>query len=177
VVAIVTEVEFIHHYEHQPLFGDVSAFLAEQGLAFHSFLGMAGRALKPAILNNDPNFPSQHIWTDALFLKDLMQLDAFSSDQLLKQAVLASVYGALDVSLYCLMEYDRRLGTQTARELLSTFASAPGRKEQDTAASHKENSGVGAGNFPKAGRNDPCPCGSGKRYKNCHGDIRGVPKM
>jgi len=23
----------------------------------------------------------------------------------------------------------------------------------------------------KAGRNDPCPCGSGKKYKNCHGAI------
>jgi preprotein translocase subunit SecA len=22
---------------------------------------------------------------------------------------------------------------------------------------------------PKVGRNDPCPCGSGKKYKNCHG--------
>lgn len=21
----------------------------------------------------------------------------------------------------------------------------------------------------KIGRNDPCPCGSGKKYKNCHG--------
>jgi uncharacterized protein YecA (UPF0149 family) len=21
----------------------------------------------------------------------------------------------------------------------------------------------------KAGRNDPCPCGSGKKYKHCHG--------
>jgi preprotein translocase subunit SecA len=21
---------------------------------------------------------------------------------------------------------------------------------------------------PKVGRNDPCPCGSGKKYKNCH---------
>ena len=25
---------------------------------------------------------------------------------------------------------------------------------------------------PKIGRNDPCPCGSGKKYKNCHG--RGI---
>ena len=24
---------------------------------------------------------------------------------------------------------------------------------------------------PVVGRNDPCPCGSGKRYKQCHGDI------
>jgi preprotein translocase subunit SecA len=22
---------------------------------------------------------------------------------------------------------------------------------------------------PKIGRNDPCPCGSGKKFKNCHG--------
>ena len=21
----------------------------------------------------------------------------------------------------------------------------------------------------RLGRNDPCPCGSGKKYKNCHG--------
>jgi preprotein translocase subunit SecA len=25
--------------------------------------------------------------------------------------------------------------------------------------------------FPKVGRNDPCPCGSGKKYKQCHGKI------
>ena len=23
----------------------------------------------------------------------------------------------------------------------------------------------------KVGRNDPCPCGSGKKYKNCHGQL------
>jgi preprotein translocase subunit SecA len=22
---------------------------------------------------------------------------------------------------------------------------------------------------PRVGRNDPCPCGSGKKYKHCHG--------
>ncbi len=24
---------------------------------------------------------------------------------------------------------------------------------------------------PKVGRNDPCPCGSGKKYKACHGKL------
>jgi uncharacterized protein YecA (UPF0149 family) len=24
-------------------------------------------------------------------------------------------------------------------------------------------------NTGKVGRNDPCPCGSGKKYKKCHG--------
>ena len=23
----------------------------------------------------------------------------------------------------------------------------------------------------KVGRNDPCPCGSGKKYKHCHGQL------
>ena len=26
-----------------------------------------------------------------------------------------------------------------------------------------------ASGTPKVGRNNPCPCGSGKKYKNCHG--------
>jgi preprotein translocase subunit SecA len=24
---------------------------------------------------------------------------------------------------------------------------------------------------PRVGRNDPCPCGSGKKYKHCHGAL------
>ena len=28
-----------------------------------------------------------------------------------------------------------------------------------------------ADEVPKVGRNDPCPCGSGKKYKNCHGKM------
>jgi preprotein translocase subunit SecA len=30
---------------------------------------------------------------------------------------------------------------------------------------------VATDNVPKVGRNDPCPCGSGKKYKNCHGKL------
>jgi preprotein translocase subunit SecA len=28
-----------------------------------------------------------------------------------------------------------------------------------------------AGIDPSIGRNDPCPCGSGQKYKQCHGKI------
>jgi preprotein translocase subunit SecA len=38
-----------------------------------------------------------------------------------------------------------------------------------------EGQGVLAGTFtrdePKVGRNDPCPCGSGKKFKQCHGKL------
>ncbi|MGE4451741.1 preprotein translocase subunit SecA [Castellaniella sp.] len=29
-----------------------------------------------------------------------------------------------------------------------------------------------AGAIPRVGRNDPCPCGSGKKYKHCHGQLK-----
>jgi len=28
-----------------------------------------------------------------------------------------------------------------------------------------------AAQVPQVGRNDPCPCGSGKKYKQCHGKL------
>jgi preprotein translocase subunit SecA len=46
---------------------------------------------------------------------------------------------------------------------------------------HQDNGGYGADEEaaevqaalaePKVGRNDPCPCGSGKKYKHCHGQL------
>ncbi|MFA6688363.1 MAG: preprotein translocase subunit SecA [Sphaerochaetaceae bacterium] len=36
------------------------------------------------------------------------------------------------------------------------------------AASQPENATIRR-TYPKVGRNDPCPCGSGKKYKHCHG--------
>ena len=33
----------------------------------------------------------------------------------------------------------------------------------------------GGEEFGKVGRNAPCPCGSGRKYKLCHGDPRNRP--
>ena len=30
---------------------------------------------------------------------------------------------------------------------------------------------LAAGQMPRVGRNDPCPCGSGKKFKQCHGKL------
>ncbi|BET24986.1 preprotein translocase subunit SecA [Limnobacter thiooxidans] len=48
--------------------------------------------------------------------------------------------------------------------------------EGDDASVQAEDSAAAAANVPrrvseKVGRNDPCPCGSGKKYKQCHGKI------
>jgi preprotein translocase subunit SecA len=36
---------------------------------------------------------------------------------------------------------------------------------------HSQDPGVNDA-FAHAGRNDPCPCGSGRKFKRCHGDPR-----
>ena len=34
---------------------------------------------------------------------------------------------------------------------------------------------AGGDEYSRVGRNDPCPCGSGRKYKRCHGDPRNMP--
>ena len=51
-------------------------------------------------------------------------------------------------------------------------ASLPGEEAQRKAASApqgEQQKVMPIKAAPKVGRNDPCPCGSGKKYKNCHG--------
>jgi preprotein translocase subunit SecA len=41
------------------------------------------------------------------------------------------------------------------------------RNDLSTNGEQKSNTPIKADK--KIGRNEPCPCGSGKKYKNCHG--------
>ncbi len=43
--------------------------------------------------------------------------------------------------------------------------------DQSTIVRAMAAAGAGAGQMPRVGRNDPCPCGSGKKYKQCHGKL------
>ncbi len=47
-----------------------------------------------------------------------------------------------------------------------THPNEDGSVSQESAAG-----GPAAGDVPKVGRNEPCPCGSGKKYKQCHGKL------
>ena len=74
VLTIVSEVEFIPIYNEQPLFGDVCTFLNSKNIMFHKFLGLSGRSLIPVILENNVNFPTQHMWSDAVFIKNILKI-------------------------------------------------------------------------------------------------------
>ena len=43
--------------------------------------------------------------------------------------------------------------------------------QRRTAAAATSSIGAQAGAFARVGRNDPCPCGSGKKFKQCHGKL------
>jgi FkbM family methyltransferase len=107
VLKIVCEVEFVPHYENQPLFGDVCNFLAKKDLMFNKFLGLAGRSLKPIVMNNDMNFPSQHIWSDAIYIKHVQKIPQLNDSDLIKLALLAATYNSADLVHYCLSFYDK----------------------------------------------------------------------
>jgi hypothetical protein len=53
----------------------------------------------------------------------------------------------------------------------SPFAPSRGQQQQQPARVGGDDAKVATvrRDEPKVGRNDPCPCGSGKKYKKCHG--------
>ncbi|MAF84086.1 MAG: FkbM family methyltransferase [Gammaproteobacteria bacterium] len=120
VPVIVSEVEFVPQYINQPLFGDVCSFLMAQGFMFHKFLGMAGRALRPVLMHNDRNSASQHIWTDAMFIKDILRLSELPVEKLLKMGILSYLYNSPDVAYSCFHAADEKGQTDIGLKFLQT---------------------------------------------------------
>jgi FkbM family methyltransferase len=122
VLQIVCEVEFIPLYENQPLFGDVCNLLKKNDLIFNKFLGLAGRSLKPIMFNNNPNLASQHMWSDAIFIKDIQKLENLSNEKLIKLSLLACVYNSYDLSYYILSYYDKKNLTSLAGDWMNKIS-------------------------------------------------------
>ncbi len=110
VLFIVCEVEFVPLYRGQPLFGDIDACLRKRGMMLQKFLGMAGRVMKPLTRQGSPEFPAQFMWTDAVFVRDLLDLAPLADEQLLKLAVLLDIYDSKDAALHVLRRYDAAQG-------------------------------------------------------------------
>ncbi len=68
------------------------------------------------------------------------------------------------------MEEERR--AQAERQQMNfEHAQSNSMGDEQEAAAPEENTGPITRQAPKVGRNDPCPCGSGKKYKQCHGKL------
>ncbi len=65
---------------------------------------------------------------------------------------------------------ERAQAEQAARLMQFQHASAGGLGADEEAAAHAREPGYGD-ETRRVGRNEPCPCGSGKKYKHCHGAL------
>jgi preprotein translocase subunit SecA len=97
--------------------------------------------------------------------------EGFSMFQQMTQRIRASVVGNL-WRVQPKAEQDaaalerRRLQQQEQQRVIETHGSA-----EEAAAAKPQ---TVQRQTPKVGRNDPCPCGSGKKYKKCHGMLEPV---
>lgn len=113
VLCIISEVEFIDHYINQPLYGDICSYLKDYNIMFQKFLGVGGRTLSPIILKNNVNFATQHIWSDAVFIKNILKISELDNSHLLKLSIFAYIYGSLDLTFFCLSIYDKKNNSNT----------------------------------------------------------------
>ncbi len=69
-------------------------------------------------------------------------------------------------------EAERAAQMQNIQYQHTDYAEAPSEESQTSSrAVAEEHPGTLRNTAPKIGRNDPCPCGSGKKYKHCHGQL------
>ena len=108
ILVIVSEVEWVEQYINQPLFGDVNSFLKDQDFMLHKFLGYGTRSLKPIILNQNKNFGTQFLWSDALFIRNILNVSKLSDEDLIKSAVLSYIYKSPDLTYFYLERFDKK---------------------------------------------------------------------
>ncbi len=88
--------------------------------------------------------------------------------------ILARVRIRSEEEVAALEAEERRIAAAQAQQLQFQHADAGGYSADEEAAQVLAAPGgtvQATRDGPKVGRNDPCPCGSGKKYKHCHGQL------
>lgn len=89
--------------------------------------------------------------------KDLPSLDTIDEDTQIN----------LDINFEKLLYNMHKAKAKWLYELEEWDEIFPEEKQFEIAEEYRKGRTIRKG--PKIGRNEPCPCGSGKKYKNCHG--------
>lgn len=126
-------------------------------------------------------------WKDHLYNIDFIEQEMRLSGYGGKDPIIVFKSEALGVfeSMYQTIEkevsefiFKSRVNTEAPRRAPNRRPSGSRRPAQHRAAAAANDSSQTSaefasqqamGNMPKVGRNEPCPCGSGKKYKKCHG--------
>jgi preprotein translocase subunit SecA len=163
--------------------GDVETYLAE-------FIGTD--ASLAALIDEKKKLVGEETFLDmfrkvVLYVTDILWTEHLETMEYLRSSVNLRAYGGREP----LVEYQRE-GLQRFREMEAAFraqvtdmigtisvaagqqsaaAPEPESNLETLHANHEEALGDGLDikDTPKLGRNDPCYCGSGKKFKHCHG--------
>jgi len=85
--------------------------------------------------------------------------------------------GLLEQIKFEVIQVVTRVKVQSAEEAEKIEAARREQAAKTTVTTNVSDSNEGqasagdAGDVPRVGRNEPCPCGSGKKYKQCHGSL------
>ena len=85
--------------------------------------------------------------------------------------LLARVRIRTEAEVQAMEEAERQRSEARAQQMAFQHESAGGLGADEEAAQVAGTPGTMTRDLPKIGRNDPCPCGSGKKYKHCHGQL------
>ncbi len=85
--------------------------------------------------------------------------------------LLARVRVRTEEEVAALEAQERAAAAAKAGQLQFQHADSGGYGADEEAAQPDYQHGDPADRMPKVGRNDPCPCGSGRKYKHCHGQL------
>ena len=116
--------------------------------------------------------------TDALWMEHLEAMDYLRSSVNLRaygQREPIVEYKKEGLMMFKEMEINFReqvftlISTMNAEGAERSRTQADREPRQTLVTSHNEPSEIGRKKDATVGRNDPCPCGSGKKYKKCHG--------
>ena len=114
---------------------------------YRNFPNIYLRGWKPAEFENSPSLPDDLPETHAEVMK-----------------IVREVWNALDLFKDGSKIDISQVSDETYYRALLEFA-----KSHNLSASFRKNVTTGRNSGKKEGRNDPCPCGSGKKYKMCCG--------
>ena len=73
--------------------------------------------MRPTIIK-DILYASQHMWSDALFIKKFEEIRKLTSSKLLKLSIIAAIYGSPDISFNCFKIFDEINNTNLTKELV-----------------------------------------------------------
>ena len=156
----------IRQIEEEPLGAMIELVLLLyqlSGNAMKGFLDLVDRSSERALEagRSDFSIPLQHtgltVHTNSTTVAD--------AERLLESHILVRKYRERASSWYglCLDPVDASI--RTAKKVAYPWVHDPAIEEMSKLYGTSQ---IPVQGFPKAGRNDPCPCGSGKKYKKCH---------